>query len=146
MAASVYPVGTTVSGTVAAVNPKGVKLSPQDEWFNVSKYATDVTLPERGESVTLTLDKAGFVRSCLPADGAVIAPSARAATLAQGAPSPAPTCKDRTITRLAVLKAAAEYSASKPESKSGDVLKIAESWERWVLRSDAPEEDNVDAF
>lgn len=42
--------------------------------------------------------------------------------------------KDRTITRLAVLKASAEFAASRPQATSGDVLKVAEAWEHWVLR------------
>lgn len=48
--------------------------------------------------------------------------------------APADPKKDRTITRLAVLKAAAEFAASRPELKSGDVLKIAASWEAWANR------------
>ncbi len=38
------------------------------------------------------------------------------------------------FTRLAVLKAAAEFAASRPALKSGDVLAIAERWEQWVGR------------
>jgi hypothetical protein len=112
----------TYTGRVVSVNPKGLKLDGHDDWYNVSKFATDVILPERGETVTVVVD--GKAR----------------------APRQSPADRERTITRLAVLKAAAEYSASKPESKSGDVLKIAESWEKWILRTDEPEEDNVDAF
>ena len=43
--------------------------------------------------------------------------------------------KDRTITRLAVLKAAAQFGASRPDLKSADVLRIAASWEAWVNRN-----------
>lgn len=113
----------TVSGTVEAVNPKGVKVN--GEWANYSRFAQDITPPERGQLVTLTLDKAGFVRS-VETDGA-------ATTTAQ---QPAGQ-KDRIISRLAILKAAAEFAASKPEAKSTDVLKIAEAWEAWVYREDA---------
>lgn len=137
---------TTFTGRVRSVNPKGLKLEDHEDWLNVSKFATDVVMPERGETVTVVVDGKGFVRAIQPHDGPAAAPSGATATLATGAPSAAPTSKDRTITRLAVLKAAAEFSASKPESKSGDVLLIAASWERWVLRDDEPEEDNVDAF
>jgi len=106
-----------------------VKLMPHDEWMNFSKFATDLVIPERGQSVTLTLDKSGFVRACEVTNGLAVS---SAAPSAQKAASE----KDRTITRLAVLKAAAEYAASKPESKSADVLLIAASWERWVLREE----------
>lgn len=52
-----------------------------------------------------------------------------------GAPAFSPV-KDRTITRLAVLKAAAAFAARRPTAASADVLKVAAAWERWVLRSD----------
>jgi hypothetical protein len=45
-----------------------------------------------------------------------------------------------------VLKAAAEFGASRPNLKSGDVLAIAASWERWVCRSDGPADDLEEAF
>ena len=32
------------------------------------------------------------------------------------------------------MEAAAELAAARPQLKSGDVLKIAESWEQWVNR------------
>jgi hypothetical protein len=125
------------TGRVVSVNPKGLKLDGHDDWFNVSRFAEGVVLPERGETVTVTLDKSGFLRA-VDVVGAL-------PRVAGGSDAVTPSAKDRTITRLAVLKAAAEYAASKTESKSTDVLKIAACWERWVLRSDDPTEDNVDA-
>jgi len=135
--------GTTThqSGIVRSVNDKGLKLEGFDSWFNVSKYAQDVTLPERGSCVTVTLDSSGFIRRVDAADGSL--PSAAP----HSAPSSAQSSqRERTITRLAILKAAAEFGAARPSLKSGDVLKIAESFERWVLRDDETETDNVDAF
>lgn len=115
----------TISGTVESVNPKGVKVN--GEWANFSKFAADITPPERGQFVTLTLDKSGFVRE-IEAAGGGSEPLGRQ-------PQPAGQ-KDRTITRLAVLKAAAEFAASRPNATSADVLKVAASWEAWVLRED----------
>ena len=89
----------TVAGTVESVNPKGIKLN--GEWHNISKFAQDVTIPSRGEFATLTLDKSGFVRSVETSGGG-----------GGSAPTSQPSQKDRTITRLAVLKAAAEFAAS----------------------------------
>lgn len=132
---------STFTGRIVSVNDKGLKLEGHETWLNVSKFAPAVVLPERGETVTVCVDSKGFIRSVERLDGP--------AAIRGGSDAPGPSSaqhKDRTITRLAVLKAAAEYAASKPESKSGDVLKIAASWERWVLRSDDPTEDNVDAF
>lgn len=115
----------TVSGTVEAVNPKGVKVN--GEWHNFSRFAQDITPPERGQHVTLTLDKAGFVRA-VETDG----PAPTAAAQQQPAGQ-----KDRIISRLAILKAASEFAASRPNATSADVLKVAEAWEAWIYREDA---------
>ena len=42
--------------------------------------------------------------------------------------------KDRTIARLTVLKAAANFAAMREEIKSADVLTIADRWLAWVER------------
>jgi hypothetical protein len=130
---------TTYTGRVVSVNPKGLKLDGHDDWYNVSKFATDVILPERGEMVTVVVDGKGFLRAVQSIDGP---PATNGTSHAPAAPS----AKDRTITRLAVLKAAAEFSAARPSLKSGEVLKIAESWERWVVRSDDPADELEEAF
>ena len=138
--ADAQSLSSTFTGRVASVNPKGLKLEGHDTWLNVSKFAVGVVLPERGQDVTVTVDKAGFVRSVTLLDSPL--PVAGGSD----APRPVPTDKDRTITRLAVLKAAAEFGAARKDLKSGEVLKIAESWERWVLRSDDPTDDLAEAF
>jgi len=48
-------------------------------------------------------------------------------------PAPNPH-RERTIAKLAVLKAAAQFGASRPELKSADVLRIADTWLAWVER------------
>lgn len=125
----------TITGRVASVNPKGLKLDGHADWFNFSRYAADIVPPMRGQHVTLTLDRQGFVRAVEANSG-----HQEPATGHQGATS----VKDRTITRLAVLKAAAEFAAARPQVKSGEVLRIAASWERWVTRPDGDE--LTDAF
>jgi hypothetical protein len=120
-----------VSGRVAAVNDKGLKLEGHDSWLNISKFAVGCILPERGQDVTVTLDKAGFLRAVEPLTGAHAAPR-----IAGASDAPPPSVKDRTITRLAVLKAAAEFGAARGNLKSGDVLAIAASWERWITREE----------
>lgn len=131
---------STFTGRVVSVNDKGLKLEGHDTWANVSKFAPNVVLPQRGDTVTVCLDSKGFIRSLdiqengpAPIRGGSDAPGAASGQH-----------RDRTITRLAVLKAAAEYAASKPQSSSSDVLKIAASWERWINRSD--DDELVDAF
>jgi hypothetical protein len=129
-----------ISGVVRSVNDKGLKLEGFDSWFNVSRFAVGVVLPERGEAVTVTLDKAGFLRAVAPVDGAPLTPAPNAVP---GAPSGQ---RERTITRLAVLKAAAEFSAARPALKSGEVLAIAASWERWINREQDNALELTDAF
>jgi|SRR4051794_21388030 hypothetical protein len=95
-----------VVGRVISVNEKDLKLDGHADWLNVSKFAVGVVLPERGQTVSVTLDRAGFLRGVEVVDG-VLPPR-----VAGG--SDAPNVKDRTITRLAVLKAAAEFGAARP--------------------------------
>jgi len=113
--------GSQLVGLVAAVNPNGMKLEGRDGWVNFSKFAPGLTPPQRGQRVAVQLDGQGFVRGIEAAD----------AVLPIGNTGPS---KDQTITRLACLKAAAEFGASRPDIKSGDVLRIAESWEVWITR------------
>ncbi len=114
----------TLSGLVAAVNDKGLRLEGRDGWLNYSKWAEDLVPPARGARVVVTLDKAGFVRTLAPAEATD--------------PHHSPTAgRETAITRLAVLKAAAAFAASRPELKSSDVLAIAERWEHWVRREEA---------
>ena len=138
MAVNGTPEATAV-GRVVAVNDKGIRFEGADVWSNFSKFAVGLVAPSKGEVVSVTFDRSGFIRSIAPADGADIVSQPRGAQNAASA-------RDTTITRLAVLKAAAEFSASKPASSSADVLKVAACWERWVLRPDDadPGDDLID--
>jgi hypothetical protein len=116
-----------LSGVVASANDRGVKLEGDDGegWRNFSKYGEPITPPRRGQRVSLGLDASGFVRELQVLDAAA-APS-----------SAAPTLRETTITRLACLKAAATFCGGKAlntEVSTQDVLKIAEAFERWVLK------------
>ena len=108
-----------IVGTVEQVNDKGVKVG--GAWRNYSRFAADMVPPTRGQRVTVQLDGQGFVRAIETAEGV--------STVVEDGPS-----KDTTITRLAILKAAAAFGASRPDLKSSDVLRIAESWEAWTTR------------
>lgn len=129
---------STYTGRVVAVNDKGLRLEDHDGWLNFSKFATDLAIPERGTVVTVTTDKSGFLRSVTAVDGSALVPAQNGAlrpSSAQHAGSGSSE-RERTISRLAILKAAAEFGASRPDLKSSDVLLIAESWETWVLRGE----------
>ena len=120
---AVHPNGTGTAqlvGLVESVNEKGVKIA--GEWLNFSKWATDVTLPERGQVVALSLDKAGFVRSIAPA---------AATPDAQHGPS---VGRETLIIRQTCVKASAEFCASRPELRTTDLLALAERMEAWIWR------------
>ena len=38
----------------------------------------------------------------------------------------------RSIERQAMVKAAAEFAASRPDMKAADVLRVAQAWYEWV--------------
>lgn len=107
----------TVRGRVEARNPNGIRVA--GEWHNVSKFRP-LELPAVGASVELGVNPKGFITSL-----EVLEPSS------VGAKSEHPS-RDETITRLAVLKAAAAFAAARDEAKSGDVLLIADRWLQWV--------------
>ncbi len=112
--------GEQLVGLVEGVNEKGVKIA--GEWRNISKWATDVTLPERGQVVAVALDKSGYVRAIAPA---------AATPDAQQQPSAG---RETLIIRQTCIKAAAEFCASRPELRSADLIALAERMEQWVLR------------
>jgi len=114
----------TLSGAVAAVNDKGLRLEGRDGWLNYSKWAEGLVPPARGAHVVVTLDRAGFVRTLVPA----------AATDAHHSPTAG---RETAIIRQTCLKAAAEFCAARPELKSADLLALAERMEAWVRREEA---------
>jgi hypothetical protein len=118
------PNGTTqtITATVEAVNERGIKIN--GGWLNVSKFHA-VALPMRGALVALEVQGGRWIQRCDVLDGqdAPSGPQRAQAT---------PGTRERTITRLAVLKAAAAFAASRPDAKSPDVLTVADVWLRWV--------------
>jgi len=104
-----------VEGLVESVNATGLKIG--GAWVNLSKFHP-VPLPDTGAHVRLKIDAKGYI-----------------VDLENLSPPPSGlehSWKDERITRLAVLKAAAEFGASRPELKSSEVLMIADKWLRWV--------------
>jgi hypothetical protein len=76
---------------------------------------------EQGGVVALTLDKAGFVRSVVPAQATDALESHIAG-------------RETAIIRQTCIKAAAEFCASRPDLKSADLFALAERMEAWVIR------------
>ena len=144
---AVNGVDTVITGRVVSVNERGLRLEGEESWRNVSKFAVGVVLPDRGSYATLTLDKGGFIRACELADGSAPTNGAQSPGIeATSRVAASGADRDRTITRLAVLKAAAEFGAARPELRSRDVIAIAAVWERWVLSPDIalPAEPELD--
>ena len=122
----------TVTGLVERVNDKGTGVRVGAEWLNVSQYHP-VSLPQAGQRATLTVertDRGAWIQDVEVLDGGQIhqlpQPARRGGA---GGRSPAEL---RDIRRLAVLKAAAEFGASRPDMRSADVLKVADAWVAWV--------------
>jgi hypothetical protein len=105
-----------VEGIVEATNAKGLKIAGQ--WVNVSQFHP-VELPATGDHVRLSVDSKGYIR-----DIDVLKTETPAV----------PSARDERITKLAVLKAAAEFAAIRTDIKSQDVLRIADKWLEWVCQ------------
>jgi hypothetical protein len=107
-----------VEGLVESVNATGLKIG--GAWVNVSRFHP-VALPDAGAHVRLKIDSKGYIvdlENVSRESPAVLSP------------------KDDRITRLAVLKAAAEFvglwGQSREDVRSEHVLVIADKWLRWV--------------
>ena len=129
----------TVAGEVMSVNEKGLKLRGEESWRNFSKFANGLTPPERGAYVVLKIDNKGFIREI---ESSVTGSGLNNPVTTRGEMfMPAPSNRDRTITRLAVLKAAANfcghYATVHEDVKADHVLRLAEKWIAWVERDDA---------
>lgn len=111
---------TSVEGVVEAVNDKGLKID--GDWVNLSRFRP-LDLPEQGARVRAEVDPRGYL--C----GIDVLDSGKSPAVSR---SP----RDETITRLAVLKAAANFlglmGQSREEVKSDHVLILAERWLEWV--------------
>ena len=125
----------TVSGLVEQVNARGTGIKVAGQWLNASQFHA-VTLPQAGQRVDVQIertDRGAWIQGVDVLDGGTIHPL-RQQPRRGGGRSPAEL---REIRRLAVLKAAAEFGASRPDVKSGEVLKIAECWLAWVEKPDS---------
>lgn len=110
-----------VEGTVEATNAKGLKIA--GAWLNVSQFRP-VELPAVGAHVRVDVDSKGFIKA-LEVLGA-----------ASEKKSAARMEDSERITRLAVLKAAANFvglmGQSREDVRSDHVLPLADKWLAWV--------------
>jgi len=121
----------TIQATITKTNDTGFQIAEQPgTWFNISKYASPMpVIPPAGTRVEASIDPRGFVMAIesLPQNGAVVVAAPSSSTRPT-------TPSDATATRLALLKIAARFLATRPEAKAADVLTVATSWESWVGR------------
>lgn len=108
----------TVEGVVEARNERGLKID--GDWLNLSKFRT-LDLPDQGARVRAKVDTRGYLCGVEVLEPA---PSESGKT--------PEVSRNQTITRLAVLKAAAEFGASRQDLKSSEVLMIADKWLAWI--------------
>ena len=118
-----------VEGVIESANDHGIKVG--GEWRNVSKFKpVDLDKADRGARVRLDLDSKGFIRSLQ--------------VLEQPAATVEKLSRNATITRLAVLKAAANFlgqlSQTREEVRSEHVLVLADKWLAWVDQATTTEE------
>ena len=114
-----------VEGTVEANNEKGLKIKGQ--WYNVSKFRpVEIFKAPTGTRVRLGIDNNGWIRELEILEAKEPAPAAGS------------VARDDRITRLAVLKAAANFvglwGQHREEIKSEHVLMLADKWLEWVNR------------
>ena len=109
-------------GVVEATNAKGLKIA--GAWVNVSQFRP-VELPEVGAHVRVDVDSKGFIKA-LEVLGASVEHTKVTSSIEH----------DERITRLAVLKAAANFvglmGQSREDVRSEHVLALADKWLAWV--------------
>jgi len=108
-----------VEGLVESVNAKGLKIG--GAWLNVSQFNPIEKMPEAGAHVRLSVDSKGYIRTL-----ELLGTERKTVGLE----------RDERITRLAVLKAAANFlgqlSQTREEVRSEHVLVLADRWLAWV--------------
>lgn len=125
-----------VTGLVERVNDKGTGIKVSGEWCNASQYVTPpIEIPNAGQRVNLQVertDRGIWIQAVEVLDGGQV--HQLAVPQRRGGGNQRSPAELRDIRRLAVLKAAAGFGASRQDMKSADVLKVAEAWLNWVER------------
>lgn len=123
----------SLDGTVERSNERGFTLAGRDGWLNFSKFAAAPTLPEPGDHVLVTCDRAGFVREVTVLSST--AAESRPTVQSSDSSSAEPAGKDRQIVRMNALgHAVALCTAGGIGANVSDVLDVAAVLERWVTR------------
>ena len=118
--------GTTtapVEGLVEVTNANGIKVN--GHWLNRSAFGAALELPAKGAYIRAQVDARGYLKSI-----ETVEHTPATASLSHASE------RDERITRLAVLKAAANFvgllSQTREDVKSEHVLRLADKWVEWV--------------
>lgn len=124
--------GTTVPGTVAAVNDTGFKLDGDSDWINYGRYF-DGPRPSKGDQILVTYTVSGDRRYVTEWQHAG-ASNGRGTTPANGNGA-AITPRDQLMARMSALKSATTLAQGKDGITSADVLQVADRYLEWLLAS-----------
>ena len=117
-----------VEGVVQAVNATGLKLG--GAWLNVSQYGPRLELPDAGSQIRAQIDSRGYIKTLEVLESNTSEKSDSNASEMSHSP------RDERITRLEVLRAAAEFvglwGQTREDVRSEHVLVLAERWLAWV--------------
>src|SRR5258708_26211415 len=122
-----------VTGLVERINDKGTGVKVNGEWLNISAYHALAELPKAGQRVEVQVertDRGIWIKSVEVLDNGQL--HALPVQPRRGGSGGRSLAEQRDIRRLAVLKAAAAFGASRPDLKSADVLKLGDRWVAWV--------------
>jgi hypothetical protein len=124
-----------VTGLVERLNDKRTGLRINGGWANASQYISPpIEMPKVGQRVNLQVERTDgrgiWIQSVEILDNGQIHQLPQQQR--RGGGSGRSPAELRDIRRLAVLKAAAAFAASRPDLKSADVLIIAGRWLTWV--------------
>jgi len=122
----------TVVGLVEQVNANQSGIKVNGEWLNISQYHALAEIPTPGQRASVQVektDRGNWIQALEILDAGQVHQLPIRPGRGAGGRSPTDV---REIRRLAVLKAAATFGASRPELKSADVLTLAERWLVWV--------------
>lgn len=125
---------TEYTGRVERVNATGILFAGRSTWANVSKFAGAVELPPPGATVTVQLDKAGYIRAIAPQEGGNISPCGEISRESSDFPHGGNTDRETRIVRMNCVTNAVNLLNNHGPASVADVLRVAAELEDWVLR------------
>ena len=117
---------------VVRLNERGLLFAGEASWRNISKFSGAITLPNVGDTVSVVLDKAGYIRSVSTVSGPVATGATATAPEPAARQNHAPA-REVSIVRMNSLTNAVSFVTTCGGTLD-DVLATAAAFEAWVLR------------